>query len=299
MFRLAIALALLPLCAAAAPLAPDQSKQCGNCEKWNKPIEPFKVYGNTWYVGVDGLSAVLITSDDGHILLDGALPQSAPLIAESIRKLGFKLEDVKLIATSHAHYDHVGGVAALARASGARVVASTRTAQSLRAGGAPTDDPQYAYGVAENAFPPVAEVVETADGETLRVGALALTAHYTPGHTPGATTWTWRSCEGKECKNIVYADSLNAVAHDSYRFGGSGGIADAFRRSIDAFAALPCDVLLSAHPSASDMDKKLAARTQGAQPDPFVDAASCRRYAAVYRDKLEQRVAKEHAPAAQ
>jgi metallo-beta-lactamase class B len=284
----------------AAGLVADPPKSCGNCDKWNKPVEPFRVYGNTWYVGVEGLSSVLITSDEGHILIDGALTQSAPLIAANIEKLGFKLSDVKLIATSHAHYDHVGGIAALARASGARVVASTRTAQALRAGGPPQDDPQIAYGVDEHAFPAVANVEDVADGATVKVGALAITAHYTPGHTPGAVAWTWRSCAGSDCKNIVYADSINPVAHDSYRFGGAdgkSGVVASFRAGIAAFAALPCDVLLSAHPSASDMDKKVAARAQGVTPDPFVDAQSCKHYAKVYSDKLDERLAKERAPA--
>ena len=114
--------------ASAAELKPDPPKNCRSCAEWNQPAEPYPLFGNTWYVGSAGLSSVLITSDQGHILIDGGLAETAPLIAANIVKLGFRLEDVKIIATSHGHYDHIGGVAALARASGARVIASPRTA---------------------------------------------------------------------------------------------------------------------------------------------------------------------------
>jgi metallo-beta-lactamase class B len=127
-------------------------------------------------------------------LLDGGLPQSAPLIDASIRKLGFRTEDVRLIVNSHAHYDHCGGIAALQRTSGAIVTASASGARAIESGEPPADDPQYAFGKA-NDFPPVKRVKVVADSETLRVGDLAITAHLTPGHTPGSTTWAWRSCE--------------------------------------------------------------------------------------------------------
>ena len=153
------------------------------------------MFGNTYYVGTAGLGAVLVTSAAGHVLLDGALPQSAPRIDASIRKLGFRTEDVRLILNSHAHYDHAGGIAALARQSGATVAASASGARAIETGEPTKDDPQYAFGREANGFPPVEGVRVVADGETLRVGDVAITAHYTPGHTPGATTWTWRSCE--------------------------------------------------------------------------------------------------------
>ncbi len=143
----------------------------------------------------DGLSALLITSDRGHILLDGALAQSAPLIDANIRKLGFKLEDVKFITNSHAHYDHAAGIAALQRASGATVVASASGARALASGNATPDDPQAGFGREANAFPAVKNVRVVKDGEVVRVGPIAIEMHDTAGDTPGSTTWTWQACE--------------------------------------------------------------------------------------------------------
>ena len=116
------------------PFRADAPTTCTACEEWNAPHEPFRVFGNTYYVGVAGLSAVLIASDDGHILLDGGLPQSAPFIDASLRKLGFRTGDIRLIVNSHAHFDHAGGIAALQRASGARVAASESSARAISRG---------------------------------------------------------------------------------------------------------------------------------------------------------------------
>ena len=172
----------------------DPAITCDACAGWNAPIEPFRIYGNTYYVGVTGLSSVLVTSDRGHILLDGALPQSAEVIDRNIRRLGFRTEDVKLIVSSHAHFDHAGGIHALQRASGATVAASASGATALTRGENTSDDPQFAPGQRGNQFPRVRTVRIVKDGETLRMGPLSLTAHLTPGHTQGSTSWTWKSC---------------------------------------------------------------------------------------------------------
>ena len=276
----------------------DSPKTCDACDEWNAPHEPFRVFGNTYYVGVAGLSAVLIASDDGHILLDGGLPQSAPLIDASIRKLGFRSEDIRLIVNSHAHFDHAGGIAALQRASGARVAASASGARAITQGATPSDDPQFAFGLEANRFPAAKDVRVVQDGEALRIGPLAITAHLTPGHTPGSTTWTWRSCEGSRCLDVVYADSLNAVSAPGFRFTGDGarpGVEAAFRRSIAAVAALPCDILLAVHPAFAGMDEKLRRRQQASPgtSDPFVDPEACRVYAAEAARRLDERVAEE------
>ncbi|QOY96505.1 subclass B3 metallo-beta-lactamase [Massilia sp. UMI-21] len=178
-------------------------------------LTPFNIHGNTYYVGTAGLSALLVTSPQGHVLLDGALPQSAPLIRKNIEALGFKMRDVKLILNSHAHFDHAGGIAALQKLSGATVVHSPHGAQVLRDGTPGTDDPQYDP---KDRFhiPKLAQVKEVADGQTLSVGPLRFTAHATPGHTPGGITWSWQSCEGKACLDMVYADSLTPVSTDGF-----------------------------------------------------------------------------------
>src|SRR5215207_660147 len=174
---LALAACALVTAGQRAPaLRPDAPIACDACTEWNMPRAPFRVFGNTYYVGVAGLSAVLVTSSAGSILLDGGLPQSAPLIEENIRALGFRADAVRLIVNSHEHYDHAGGIAALQRASGARVAASTAGARALQQGHPVAEDPQYRSGL-QSQFPASEHVEIIADGATLRVGSLTVTAH--------------------------------------------------------------------------------------------------------------------------
>jgi metallo-beta-lactamase class B len=293
-------LGVFTLAAAAGSSPPalvaDPPHACEWCEGWNKPREPFHVYGNTWYVGTDGLGSILITSPKGHILIDGGLTQSAPLIAANIRAAGFKLEDVKLILNSHTHYDHAGGIAALQRVSHAQVAASPASKLALERGGAMEDDPQFGYGKEANAFPPLQHVRAVADGQTLHVGDLAITAHFTPGHTPGGTTWSWRTCENKRCLDIVYADSLNSVSSPDYRFSGDAthpSRVAAFEHSMAVIEALPCDLLLAPHPVMIDLDAKLARWKENPAVNPLIDAGACKAYAAGGRERLAKRVAEE------
>ena len=264
-------------------------------DNWNAPQEPFRIFGNTYYVGTAGLSAILITSDRGHILIDGALPQSAPLIEANIRALGFQPRDVRLILNSHEHFDHAGGLAALQQATGARIAASPAAARALRQGHPTPEDPQYQSGL-KASFAAVKNVETIADGTTLRIGPLGITAHFTPGHTPGATTWSWASCEGSRCLDIVYADSLTPVSDDGFRFTGDGkrpSIADTFRGSITRVEALPCDVILAPHPEFIALAAKLTRRKERPDVNPFVEENACRTYAAAARKRLEQRLANE------
>lgn len=287
--------AIVWLCAVAtadAQLVADPAKGCSQCAAWNVPQQPFRIFGNTYYVGTQELSAILIAGDDGLVLLDAALPQSAPLIAANIATLGLKTADIELIGNSHTHFDHAGGIAAFQRASGAPVAASPRAAEALRAGKPTADDPQFT--IADNGFPPVAGVRVIRDGETLAVGDLRVTAHFTPGHTPGGTTWTWESCEGARCVDVVYADSLNAVSADEFRFSDTPSLADSFRQTITTVANLPCDVLLSPHPGFFDMQGKLKRKDAG-EPDAFIAPNDCRAYAEGARARLEKRLSDEAA----
>jgi metallo-beta-lactamase class B len=292
--RLAAAFILLLSFEQSNPFQSDPPHKCGACDEWNLPREPFKVFGNTYYVGTDGLSAILITGNAGHILLDGGLEQSAAVIDANIRKLGFKTEDVKLIVNSHGHYDHAGGISALQRASGATVAASPSSASALQRGENTPDDPQFGFGKADNAFPPVKNVKVIKDSEVLRVGNIAITANFTPGHTPGSTAWTWRICEGATCLNMVYADSLTAVAAPGFKYTAEPERVNAFRRSISRVAELPCDIVISTHPQATGLDAKIKKRAElkGAGPDPFVDHG-CKALAAAGTKSLDARIAEE------
>jgi metallo-beta-lactamase class B len=288
-----ILLALLFSFTQAPTFQSDPPHKCGDCDEWNKPREPFKIFGNTYFVGTDGLSAILVVGKEGSILLDGGLEQSAALIDANIRKLGFKTTDVKWIVNSHGHYDHAGGIAALQRASGATVAASPSGADALRRGENTTDDPQYGFGKAENGFPPVKNVKVIKDNEVIGVGDISIVAHFTPGHTPGSTTWTWRSCEGSRCLNIVYADSISAISAPGFRFTDKPEVVSAFRRSISRLAELPCDIVVSTHPSATRLDDKIKRRAaQKDGPDPFVDQG-CKALAAAAMKGLEARIAEE------
>jgi metallo-beta-lactamase class B len=158
------------------------------------PQQPFRIYANSYYVGTHGLGSVLITSEAGHVLIDGALPESVPQIVANIRSLGFKVEDIKLIVNSHVHFDHAGGIAEPQKLSGARVAASRWSAEVMEKGAVPRDDPQFGVIV------PIARIARMRtfkDGETLNTGGVTVTAHLTPGHTPGGTSWSWRSCENR------------------------------------------------------------------------------------------------------
>ncbi|WP_130619524.1 subclass B3 metallo-beta-lactamase [Dyella amyloliquefaciens] len=264
--------------------------------EWSQPQKPFRIYGNTYYVGTRGLTSILITSPQGLVLIDGTLPQNTKQIEANIQALGFRITDVKVILNTHAHFDHAGAIAELARDSGARVEASSAGAKALMLGGKDPADPQYGEA---SPFTPIAKVTTVADGGVVHVGDIAITAHYTPGHTPGATTWTWRSCEAGRCMNIVYADSLGAFAADGYRFSDPAHperLRD-YRRSIETIAALPCDILLSPHPDQSDLLERVAQRDTGTKPDPVINGHACRAYAEEGSANLDSRVAKEKAAA--
>src|SRR5687768_11895440 len=212
--------ALLPAARPLGAQGPDSISsytpaQCESCAEWNAPAKPVKLFGNAYYVGTRGLSAILLASPQGHVLLDAGLPESAPLIAANVRALGFRVEDIELIVNSHAHYDHAGGVAYLQRWSGAAVAASPSSAAVIESGKAGRDDPQYQVALP---YPAASRVRVIADGDTLRVGPVAIVAHFTPGHTRGGTTWSWRSCDAGECLTFVYADSQTPVSDDTFLF---------------------------------------------------------------------------------
>jgi len=260
---------------------------------WTQDQKPFRIYGDTYYVGTHGLGSILVTGDSGHVLIDGDLPESAPMIATHIRDLGFRVEDVKLILNTHVHFDHAGGIAELQKLTGARVVASEPSAKVLRDGRSGKDDPQYA------SLPPitrVANVEVVADGGTVRQGSLQLTAHLTPGHTPGGTTWTWKSCEKTRCLDVAYVDSLNPIASRGFLFsdGAHAAARDGFVHSYETLKAIPCDILVTPHPEVSDLWGRLARREQG-DADALVDRAACGRLADAARQQLEARVDAERA----
>lgn len=278
-------------------IAADPAFPCDNpfCESYNQPATPFKIFGDTYYVGTTRLSTLLIASDEGHILVDGGFPGAAPIIADNIRALGFDPADIKLIVNSHTHIDHVGSIAAFQQATGAQVAASPAAADAMEAGHAQPNDPQY-RDTPNPDYPALTDVRRLADRESLTVGDNTITVVFTPGHTPGGTSWTWEECEGETCHTIVYADSLNPISNDVYRYSDNPDYLEGFRVSMAAVATLPCDIVIVPHPELVNIWDKLA-RTNEGGASPFVDPQGCARYALMFAENLGRRLATEEAAA--
>ena len=248
-------LAPLTLLLAAPVLSQDAVQRV----EWNRPTPPFRVIGNVHYVGTAGLSAFLVTGPAGHVLIDGALPESAPHILASIRQLGFKPRDVRYLLLNHAHYDHAGGLAALKRATGARVLVSAGDAPDLRAGrtvGRPELD----------AFPPVTPDRIVRDGERLRLGATVLTANLTPGHTPGCTSWS--TVAGG--LRVLFACSITVAGRPLVVSGRETAAVGEFQRTFAKLRTTRADVFLNFHPEFFDMAGKRA-KLEAGDPRAFVD----------------------------
>ena len=258
---------------------------CADWDDWARPAPPTRIHGNTWYVGTCGISTILVIGDEGAVLIDSGTAPGAEVVLANLRTLGIAPGEVKLLLHSHEHFDHGGGMARLHEATGATLVASGPARPVLETGEASADDPQAGMHAPMEPVP-VGMVVDA--GDTVRLGDLAFTPVPTPGHTSGALSWTWRSCEGDDCRTLVYADSLSAVSRDGYRFSEHPERLRAFRASIARLASLPCDMLLTPHPSGSGMIAN--ARSGRAGGD-----RSCAAYARAAGEQLDERLAEEAA----
>ena len=263
------------------------ASQCKDFDDWDKAGPPVRIHGNTYYVGTCGISAILITGSDGHILIDSGTEAGAEIVARNIARLGFNLGDVRYLLASHDHFDHVGGLSALQQRSKASVLASSRAAPVLASGRADKDDPQAGM------HKPMATVSVDSpplrDGQRVRLGNILVEAITTPGHTPGAMSYRWISCDGGVCRRIVYADSLTAVSRDDYRFSDHPEYLKAFRDSIAKVAASECEILVTPHPSSSKL------RDRFARGESLLDTEGCKTYAAALTKQLDERLAKEAA----
>jgi len=266
-----------------------EQKNIAENPSWTAPQKPFRIYGNTWYVGPRGLGVFLITASTGDVLIDGGVPGDASLIEANIRNLGIDLRNVKWILISHAHSDHAGGMAQLAHDTGAQVIAGAADAPLLERGG--RDDPEYGDRFP---FPPVHVARTVADGERLHLGDLVLTAHATPGHTQGNTSWTWTSCEGRRCLHLVDVGSLSTPGFKLIGNPNYPNVVKDFERSFAVVAALPCDIPLAPHPGMVNFWERVAKRDG---PSALVDPAGCRAYAMDARKNFKAQLAKQRADA--
>jgi metallo-beta-lactamase class B len=280
---------------ACAPVEPAQpvvqntfpfiKSACGERDGWSDPAPPAHVFGNVYMVGTCGITALLITTPTGHFLIDAATEEAAEGIEDNIRRLGFDPKDIRIILATHEHLDHAGGLAKLKAISGAKFATREAARMGMESGLPVRDDPQHGI---HPAFPGIKADLIIADGETLRIGNQAITVIATPGHTPGGTSYTWESCEGKTCRRIVYADSLNAVSADAYRFSDHPAYVATLRSSMAKIEALKhCDIMISPHPFQSEFFDRLAGEK------PLVDTIRCKQYVAAARERLDTRLIKE------
>jgi len=256
---------------------------------WNRDVPPYRVIDNIYYVGSSDVAQFLVTTPAGHVLIDGGFEASVPRLRAEVTALGFRFEEIRLLLSSHAHVDHAQGDALVRRLTGAAVVASARDAETLAAGG----KGEAVYdGVYSWAPCPVDRIV--ADGERVSLGGTTFTAHLTPGHTRGATTWTMQvAAPGPDARrlDVVFFPSANINAGvrlvNNARYPE---IADDFERSFAIWKALPCDVFLGVHGSFYDMDRKRAWQVRGSPTNPFIDPEGYRRFVAEaeahFRDEL-------------
>ena len=260
--------------------------------EWNKPIPPFRISGNLYYVGATEITSYLITTPQGHFLLDGGFVETAPQIERNIVQLGFKLSDVKYLLNSHAHYDHAGGLAELKRATGAKFAASEGDANPLRNGG----HGDFRFGDTL-LFPPIEPDKIIRDGESLQLADQVMTAHLTPGHTRGNTTWTTKIQDGARTYNVVFVGSQSAL---DYKFVGQEsypGIAADFAKSFAVLNSLPCDIFLASHGWFFHFVDKHERLMRG-DTNAFVDPDGYKRYVTESEKDFHQKVDKQKQPAA-
>jgi metallo-beta-lactamase class B len=248
---------------------------------WSTPEAPFRIAGNTWYVGTKGITILLLRGSEGSILIDTGVPEATSHLRASLEKIGVDPTEIKLIVTSHAHYDHAGAVAEVKAMTGARVVASAESAAALAVGG--RGDLHFGDDLI---YPPATADAIVADGETLRVGTLAITAHLTPGHTPGSTSWTWNERADAGALKMVYADSITAPGYRLVDHPERPQLIEEFRASVARIADLPCDLLITPHPEASNLFERV--RGEAVADPQRARGSTCLGYAERAAEALEK-----------
>ena len=285
------ALALLTLGTVEPAMRPaasvDIAAACGTRDGWSDPAPPAYIHGKTWYVGTCGITVVLIETKAGLVLIDTGPEDAAPHVLANIKALGFNPRQIKWLLMTHEHFDHVGGMAAIQKATGAKLLVSPGAATAMRTGKAVPEDPQAAL-LAKYPMAP-ARVDRVLPGGSLNVGGTRFTMHINPTHSPGSASWTWQSCEGGKCLTIAYADSISTISSDDYRFTQHPERVEAARAGLRVIEALPCDLRLTPHPGGSDLLERLSGK------EPLTTPRACIAYAAGGSDRLSKRLAKEAA----
>lgn len=241
--------------------------------KWNQPVKPFKIIGNIYYVGAHEVSSYLITTSQGLILLDSGFHETVPQIKANVVQLGFRMEDVKVIITSHAHADHVGGIALLKQLTGAKLMVSEADADALARGG--KNDPNFGDRFA---FDPVTADRKLRDGDTVQLGDVTMTARLTPGHTKGCTTWTMKVREGSKVHDVLFIGSTTVPGYKLIDNAGYPNIVADYESTFRLLKTLSCDVFLAPHGSFFELHEKRKRLDEGAPQNPFVNQNEFKRW---------------------
>ena len=276
---LALAVAATPALAAQDP------------PSWTEPTQPFAITDNIYYVGAKGLAAYLIRTADGLILLDGTMEENVPMIERNIAALGFRVQDIKLLLASHAHFDHAAGLAQLQRDSGARFLSSPGDRTAYATGVPPS---KVSYGVV--AFPKVRVDGTLKEGRAVTLGGVSLTPLFTPGHTPGCTTWTMTSPDAGTTRRVVFPCSMTVAGNQLIANPGYSGIVSDFRRTFPRMARLQADIVLPGHPEGADVLARGQRRAAG-DKDAFLAPGLLATMTAEAQKAFEAELAKQQGAA--
>jgi metallo-beta-lactamase class B len=289
--KIAVALVALMSLTAAVEAQTPKDLLAAMLAKWNKPTEPFKMIGNVYYVGTDGLASYLITSPQGHILVDTVMPEATSQIKANIEKLGFKVTDIKFLLNTHAHIDHTGGLAEMKQASSAQLVAGEADQPLLEGGYYPGAREETALN-----FPPVKVDRTVREGDKVTVGDVTLTARETPGHSPGCTSWEFSVKDGDATRSVLIFCSGTVALNRLVTNPTYPGIVTDYRQTFARAKDMKVDVLLAPHPEMYRMQDKRAMISDGA-PNPFVNPGEFNAYAATLEKAFEDALAKQTAAA--
>ena len=255
-----------------------------------RPLEPFRIVGNVYYVGSDDVTSYLFVTPKGNILLDSGPKEMVPLVKRNIEKLGFKLSDVKIILNSHAHYDHAAGIADIRRMTGARFLASKGDSPLLERGG--KDDPQFGNRFL---FEPIKPDEIFGNGKKITLGGITLTASITPGHTKGCTTWTTTVRDGDRSLNVLFVCSVSSPGYKLVNNAGYPDIEADYLRSFDWFRNAKVDVFLGSHAAFFDLEGKMKLLKSGSKTNPFIDPEGYKKYIAENENEFKEKLKAQRA----
>ena len=259
--------------------------------RWNKPTEPFTMIGNIHYVGTDGLAVYLITTPQGHLLIDTAMPEATSQIKANVEKLGFKIADIKYLINTHAHIDHTGGLAELKQLSGAQLISGEADKPLLEGGYYPGRET-----VQELKFPPVKVDRTVKAGDTVSLGGTTMTAHATPGHSPGCTSWSMDVADGAEKRSVMFFCSATVALNRLVGMPTHPTIIEDYKKTFAWAKSVQADVLLAPHPEMYGMQDKRAKIAAGT-PNPFVKPGEFTTYLASLEKAFDDGLAKQKAEA--